>query len=111
MPHIRIRQEGPSVHIIVDGKLAIDAPWNAAIDIARELMQRARLAEECAKANDIIFDQAILARTGAAFGLSDNKDIQHEAMKEASHNPILRRHIPGGIQSQEAVGVPVIYRG
>lgn len=108
MPQIRIRQEGAEVTLIVDGKAAFAAPWNAALDIARELMASARLAEEHAKAEGIIFDNALLIRSGAPLGLSNNRNIVTESLKEAAHNYTLRRHLRGGIKSTSIVGAPDI---
>ena len=108
MPQIRIRQEGAEVTLIVDGKAAFAAPWNVALDIAHEMIAKARLAEEHAKANQIIFDNAMLFRSGAPFGLSNNKNIVTESLKEAAHNYTLRRHMAGGIKSTAIVGTPEV---
>ena len=108
MTQVRIRNEGTEVLVIIDGALALQAPWNVAIDIARELIAKARAAEEIAKANDIIFDNAILARSGAPIGLSNNKDIIAETAKEAAWNTTLRRSNIGGLKSEGIVGAPTV---
>lgn len=107
---LRIRQEGTHVLLIQGGKTLIDMPWDKALEMAREVIHRARLAEEIEKAELIILDQAIVQRAGMPFGLSNNRDIQVEAMKEAVHHPLLRRHMPS-IQSQEIVGAPSVHHG
>lgn len=111
MQRIRIGQDGPNVIISFDGK-PIEMPWNAALDVSKALTIKARAAEEIAKAEGIIFDQALLVRTGAPLGFTDNPDIQKEAAKEAGWNSKLRRFIPGGVhrRSQERgqLGSPTI---
>jgi len=108
---IRIRTEGADVILIAEGKAVITAPWNAALDIAHELVAAARRAEEHAKAENIIFDNALLIRSGAPFGLSSHKDIVAESIKEAGHNTTIRRHMPGGIKSTSIVGAPEVRHG
>ncbi len=107
---ITIRQEGERVLLVVNGRLAADMPWDAALEVAKFLHQKAKLAEEHAKANQIIYDSAILLRVGFPIGLSNNRAIQKEAGKEAAWNQKLRRYLPGGVKSQEAVGTPTIIR-
>ena len=108
MARIRIRTEGAEVILIADGKAVLAAPWNAALDIAHELVAAARRAEEYAKAENIIFDNALLIRSGAPFGLSNNRDIVAESIKEAAHNTTLRRHMLGGIKSTAILGTPEV---
>ncbi len=110
MKQITIRQNGPNVLLIIDGR-ATELPWNAALDVANALREKARDAEEIAKAEGIIFDQALLLRSGAPIGFSSNPDIQKEAAKEAVSNPTLRRHIPGGVRATEQMGRPGVYHG
>lgn len=110
----RIAQNGPLVILYINGK-AHEMTWEAAQIIAQGLYEKAKAAEEYAKAEDIIFDQAIMYRSGAPFALSDNAKIQDEAKKEAVYNRELRRsnlklaeQPAGGIPSQEQVGVPTV---
>jgi hypothetical protein len=107
---ISVRQEGPNVLLIIGGR-ATELPWNAALDVANALREKAKDAEEIAKAEGIIFDQALLIRTGAPLGFSSNPDIQKEAGKEAAWNSDLRRHIPGGVRATEQMGRPGVYHG
>lgn len=83
-------------------------PWNAAIDVAHEIIAKARAAEEIAKANNIIFDNALLIRSGAPFGLSNNPDIMKESANEAAWNTTLRRSNLGGLKSEGIVGAPTV---
>lgn len=110
MAHLRIRQEGSDVLLIRGGKLLVRLPWDAALVVARELHQAGKLAEEQAKAEGIVMDQAIVLRAGMPFGLSSDPRIQREAGKEAAWNSKLRRYMPGGIKSQEQVGRPAVIK-
>ena len=105
---INIRQQGTRVLLIKNGVLIADLPWQKALAVAQGLIVQARKAEELAKAERIIQDQALLLRAGAPFGLTTHPAILREAAKEAEHNRVLRRYLPGGIKSQEAVGTPTI---
>ncbi len=105
MKRIRIGQDGPNVIITIDGR-AIEMPWNAALDVGRALIKKARAAEEIAKAEGIIFDQALLIRTGAPLGFSSHPGIQAEAAKEAAYNSRLRKYLPGGVKATEQFGSP-----
>jgi hypothetical protein len=103
----RVRQEAHHVLLEIDGHVT-ELPWQAAKQLSRALRIMAGKAEEFEKAHEIAFDQAILLRSGAPFGLTDNPDIQKEAAIEAASNPVLRRSMPGGIRSQEQLGVPTV---
>lgn len=107
--HIRMKQERDRVLFIVDGKTVLDMPWDATLQLAQHLHGVAKKAEEFAKAQQIVYDQAILTRSGFPIGLSNNRDILKAAQKEAAWNSDLRRYVPlKGIQSREGVGTPTI---
>jgi len=111
---LQIRQEGQRVIVISNGKAILDLPWDAALAVAQAIRVKARLAEEQAKAEQIVFDQALLTRLGLPLGLTGNRAIQREAQKEAAWNSDLRRYIRhnrmGGMGSQTALGAPAIIR-
>ena len=107
---LAIRQEGTCVLFIVDGRLVLTLPWEAALDLARGITIKARAAEEIAKVERVIADQALLIRTGAPIGLTNNPDIQAEAAKEAVSSRDLRRYLPGGVKSEEKFGRPTVIR-
>ena len=107
MTNVRVHQEGPEVLLVIDGR-ALKMPWNVALDVSKALQIKARKAEEIAKAEGIIFDQALLIRTGAPLGFTDNPDIQKEAAKEAAHNGDLRKYLPGGVKATEQFGNPTV---
>jgi hypothetical protein len=107
---VRVGQQAHHVVLEIDGH-ATDMPWEAAKQLGRALLTMAGKAEEYAKHAEIAFDQAILLRSGAPFGLTNNPDIQHEAAVEAASNRQLRRQMPGGIKSREALGTPTVLTG
>ncbi len=111
MKKVRVHQEGPEVHLIIDGR-ALRMPWNVCLDLATALTIQARKAEEVAKHEQITFDQALLIRTGAPLGLTDNPDIKRQAAIDAASDPKLRKYIPGGVhersQGHEQFGAPVV---
>ena len=106
-----IKHNGDRVVFLKDGALIEDMPWDKAIEIGRALIAIGRKAEEYAKATEIIHDQAILTRAGWPFmGLSADPRIQAEAAKEAAWNSDLRRYLPGGVKSEEALFPPSVIR-
>jgi hypothetical protein len=104
---VRVRREGARVLVIEDGQAILDLPWQAADDLARALTVQARRAEEEARAEQIVGDQALLIRAGAPFGLTNRPDLLAEAAKEAAWNSRLRRYLPG-VPSGEQWGTPTI---
>jgi hypothetical protein len=108
---IAVRQEGERVLLIKDGRLIVDLPYQAALDLAKALRIKGKLAEELSEANGIIRDQALLIRIGAKLGLTRRRDIMKEAIKEAEHDRDLRRYLPGGIKSTAIVGTPTVIGG
>lgn len=88
-----IRQEGKRVLVFVNGQLVMDLPWEAALELAKAITVKARKAEELAKANQIIEDEAILARAGVPLSLTDHPDIRKEAFTLAAWGSKLRRYI------------------
>jgi hypothetical protein len=107
---VRVGQQAHHVVLEIDGH-ATEMPWQAAKQLGRALLTMAGKAEEFAKHSQIAFDQAILLRSGAPFGLTSNPDIQKEAVVEATSNRQLRTQMPGGIRSQEVLGVPTVRTG
>lgn len=88
---VRVRQEGSVVCLIVDGKRVADIPWRNARQIAAALKQKANLAEEIENVERAINDNAIIARSGAPFGLSTNKKIKEAAWTDAQWDTALRK--------------------
>lgn len=109
---LNIRQEGDRVVVIEEGRLVLDMPYQGARALARALLAQAARAEEQAKAEAIIADQAILTRLGVPFGLTNTPALLKAAANEAAWNSKLRRYIPpgraGGIASQAVVGTPTV---
>lgn len=111
---VAIRAESNRVLVIRNGQTVLDMPWDAALTISKALRIKALEAEEIDKVESLVFDQAILTRMGAPFGLTNNAAILKEATKEAAWNSDLRRYIrgkrAGGLESQAVVGTPNIIR-
>lgn len=105
---VSIRQEGDRVLLIQNGRLVLDLPWQAALDVGRGICAKARLSEEHAKADSVITDQAILIRAGFPLGLTRQPHMIREAIKTANNDRKLRRYIPNGIRSQAVVGNPTL---
>ena len=80
---LRVRQYGDRVHVITDGRLILDLPWEAALAVSQALRVKGKLAEAAAKVQTIITDQAVLTAFGAPFGLSNNKKVLKESFKRA----------------------------
>ena len=108
MESITVRQDGERVLLLKNGVLIGDLPYQTALILSDVLRTKGKQAEEVAKAEQVISDSALLIRSGAPFGLSSNKNILSEAIKEAAHNRSLRRFLPGGIKSREVFGRPTI---
>lgn len=102
-----IRREGSKVVLIVNGAATV-LPWEAAEEIGRGLIAKARQAEEQEKALGIIADHALLLRAGFPVGLTNRPDMQAEAAHVAQFDRDLRRYLPGGIRSREMIHVPTI---
>jgi len=111
MPQINLKQDGARVLLIVDGALIASLPWEASLEVSRALRSVGKLAEEYAKAGEIVLDQAIMTRAGWPFmGLSGNPKILEEAAKEAAWNSDLRRYLPGGVKSEAHLYPPGVFR-
>ena len=119
---IRYTEDGRVLYLF-DGKVVFgDAvPWEVADLIAKQSTICARKAEEICKAEQIVYDNAIIQRSGVipGVGLSDNPKIINASLTEALYSRELRRAMPyqkhgegmGNIQSQGIVGTPIIRKG
>lgn len=107
---LEVRTDNDRVVLLEEGKAILNIPWEMASNLGRMLIAKSKIAEEQAKALDIIKDQAIIQRAGFKFGLTNDPDIQDEAMKEAQYNRKLRRAMPGGVKSKGKVGTPTLIK-
>ncbi|MGH9158189.1 MAG: hypothetical protein ACRD1K_20665 [Acidimicrobiales bacterium] len=107
---VTVRREGPKVVLLVQGRRLMDLPWGAALELGQAFIHQARRIEEIEKRDQVVFDQAILNRKGIKIGLAVDPRLREQAMQEAHWNSNLRRYLPGGVASQEAVGIPTIIR-
>lgn len=106
---MRIAPDGDHVLIIVDGRQIARMPAAAADAVASALKNAARIADEHANRDRIVFDHAILTRAGFPVGLTNRPDLQDRVRVESAWNREIRRYMPGGVKSAEVVGVPTIY--
>ena len=86
--------EGDKVLLLLDGKLITRMPWWAGEKVWKAIRVKTHEAEQHADPIRLISDQALMYRTGAPFALTDAKDFQDEAFKEAQYNRDLRHCIP-----------------
>ena len=109
---ITLRSEGDHVLLIIDGNLVWNLKWENARDVHSALGQKIKQSEEYAKANQVIYDQAIMQRSGSPVGLTATPILQQEAAKEAAWNTDLRRKLRPlkGVASQEIVSTPKLMR-
>lgn len=105
-----IRAEGPRVLVAVGGRKFLDLTWDAADELARAIIAKAREAEAHAKAEQLVADSGLLLRAGTGLLLSNDPRIVDAAKIHAAHDRTLRRAIPS-IRSHEVFGLPSIRRG
>lgn len=109
---VTVRREGPDVVLLNQhGKLVLRLPWEAALRLGQAMTTQARRIQETADLltrKRLVSDQALLNRLGVPIGLITDPALKDEAMHEAAWNSDLRRYLPGGIRTQEAVGTPAI---
>ena len=100
----KIGWEEHRVLMEVDGRLALDCPYDVALVIAQQLYVAAKQAEEWHHRESLVMDSAILLRSGAPFSLTNNPALLDEAKKEAAWNTDLRRYM--GNDFRGIVGTP-----
>lgn len=105
---VRVRQDGTRVVLIEGNGHYLVLPYQAALAVGKELISKARQAEEIAKSEGIIEEQALLLRVGAPFGLTNHPELQRIAAQEAAWNPQLRKYLPGGVKGDVQFGTPNI---
>lgn len=106
---ISVGVDGNKVLLTINGNTEV-IPWEAADDIAKALIVKARQAEEEEKALLIVEDNALLLRVGVPIGLSNRTDIQQESAFAAQYDEKLRKYFPGGVKSTEIFGTPSVRR-
>lgn len=109
-----IRVQGEMLMFIANGRLLFDIPVAQAKQLWQATLGQARKLEEAdpSTADRVARDAAIALRSGAPFGMSDNPAIRDEAHKLAAWDTQLRQMpMAPGVQSQEALGAPVVTLG
>ena len=109
---IRVRADKGYVYLLVQGRPALELPWEAAVQLAKAIRTKAMEARENVQHDIVIADQAMLMGLGSPLGLSRNPKLLREARKDAEHllrpGHLRRKKPAGGITSPEAVGMPAI---
>jgi hypothetical protein len=105
---ISVRQNGMEVLLLHNGRRVASVPWQHALQLAKAIQATARRAEEIEKHDQVAFDHAIMRRVGAPFGLALNCHVRTLGDQMAAWNSKLRRYLPGGVRSQERLGVPTV---
>lgn len=92
------------------GALLFNIPQAYAQKVFDALTQMCRRAEahDLAVINKMIEDQALMQRAGLPFGLTDNKKMQGEIMKEAHYDKKLRKYLAPKHLIGTPCGVPKI---
>jgi len=107
MSEFRVRADGTRVVLIKDGQLTAILPWEAALQLSRALHVQAKRAEEWAKQDRVIGDQALLCRLGVKLGLIRDPRLRPAAVQRALHDRDLRRYVPQG-RVVDAMGTPTV---
>lgn len=102
---------------LVGGKLVLALPIPIEAAFRKQLFHAARGAEEVAKANEQIAQDALLTRSGAPFSMIRNPKAREEAIKEAQWDSKARKKMPmndirlAAAQSCREVGAPSVQGG
>lgn len=107
---VQVRQDGAKVFVNINDDTFLELEWQKADELAAALKACARLAEGHEKAAQVLLDTAFLMRSGAPFTLSNDPKLLDAARNAAAFDKTLRRQLPGGVKSQEVVGLPTILR-
>ncbi len=111
----RTFNNGVKIIVEIDGHKPVAIPWEAADEIAEALKLNARIVEQNMKANQVIYDAAIVARTGLPIGLIAPTPMaakmKDEARKVSENDRGIRKsNLPkiGSIPGQEVFGTPKV---
>jgi hypothetical protein len=100
-------------HILVvepTGETFLWMPLDAAREVGHAIAHKGHVVEERDKYEQVIYDQAILARQGINVGIGHQRGIREEAAKEAAWNTDLRRYIRSSQKLLQAVVYPMTVR-
>lgn len=110
-PHIidvRVLENG-HVDVLLQGSLWFNAAPQDAARIGAAIMQVADLVSQELDHERLSDEQALLARTGAPFGVTSHPRILAEAKLKAEHGRDLRRYVPmPSFRGRTMVGLPVV---
>lgn len=104
----RITLAGTRVVLVLpDGRFA-DFPWQAAEQIGKALIEKAKTAEELESAHRVARDEAEARLIGLPFGLARTRKVSDEATRILKTDDKLRRYYPDG-PKRGVVGTPGVY--
>ena len=109
----RTFNDGVQVIVEIAGRKPKGMPWRAADAVADALKINARICEQNEKANQVIYDTAILARTPLPIGLIAPTPLAPKMIDEARNvsqfdRDIRKSNLPkiGSVAGQEVFGTP-----
>lgn len=105
---VTLHQELDRVWLIINGQRVLDMGWQQALEVGKALMFQARKAEEVAKIDQVVFDQAILMRAGFPMRFATRNDMLKLAGNEAAWNSDLRRYMPNNLERYGEMFAPMV---
>lgn len=105
---VTLHQEFDRVWLMINGQRVLDMGWQHALEVGKALVFQARKAEEVAKVDQVIFDQAILMRAGVPLRFATRNDMLKLAGNEAAWNSDLRRYMPNNLERYGTVFAPTV---
>ena len=109
LEEVKIELDGSRI-VLHTKNAIIKTPWQVIKTLTKAMLIQAGRAEELANLPRLVQDHAIMMRTGAPFGLTNDPDIQKEAAKVAQYDPKLRRYLPGGVKGTALLGTPTLIK-
>lgn len=92
---VAVQRDGDQIVVERQGAVFVRMPAAAALEVGNGILAKARLIEEDEQVDQVVFDQALLDRSGRLPGIQLTADpVKRElALKEALHNTKLRRAV------------------
>lgn len=111
-PNILVQLYDGGLDVLYRGNLALKIPTAAVLEVFRVVKQVTRFAEALHEVHKTIYDQALLLKGGAPYGLTDNPKVIDEAVKEALWETDVKKYFSTpGIPSKAVFGVPKLIGG
>ncbi len=110
--YVVLQLSSSGIHLFYKGNLALEIPRNIIKELFRAVKGVAREAESLMDVHKTIYDQAILLKGGATFGLLNDPKAIDESIKTALWDTQIRRYFnTPGIPSKATFGVPSVIGG